>query len=139
MNTKLTGLAPAPYILLARSFLVILGCISVWWGATGFPVYWQDSSLYLMASKIIAGDKFKLETLSQQLPVIDNIKGAVYCRPHALRSAAIIRLRMLEVTASADNPEHLNEQRKSLSDLIRSSLSCAPADPFLWLALYSME
>ena len=26
-----------------------------------------------------------------------------------------------------------------MGDVIRSSLSCAPADPFLWLALYSVE
>src|ERR1019366_8525833 len=28
---------------------------------------------------------------------------------------------------------------KSLGNVIRSSLSCVPADPFLWLALYSVE
>ena len=71
--------------------------------------------------------------------MIDSIKKSAYCRPAALRSAAIIQLRMLEVAASANDRQHLDEQFKSLGNVIRSSLSCAPADPFLWLALYSVE
>ena len=92
-----------------------------------------------IARQIIAGDPFKVETLAQQLPIIDSIKSSAYCRPAALRSAAIIQLRMLEVSASANDRQHLDEQFKSLGNVIRSSLSCAPADPFLWLALYSVE
>jgi hypothetical protein len=139
MNTKLTSLVTAPYILLARSFVVILGCIAVWWGIIGFPIFWQDSSIERIATQIIAGNPFKVETLTQQLPIIDSIKSSAYCRPAALRSATIIQLRMLEVAASANDRQHLDEYLKSLGNAIRSSLSCAPADPFLWLALYSVE
>jgi hypothetical protein len=139
MNAKLTSLVTAPYILLARSFVVIMACIAVWWGIIGFPVFWRDSSIERIATQIIAGDPFKVETLSQQLPIIDSIKSSAYCRPAAVRSAAIIQLRMLEVAASANDRQHLDEHFKSLGNMIRSSLSCAPADPFLWLALYSAE
>ena len=139
MNTKLTSLVTAPYILLARSFVVILGCIAVWWGIIGFPIFWQDSSIERIATQIIAGNPFKVETLTQQLPIIDSIKSSAYCRPAALRSATIIQLRMLEVAASANDRQHLDEYLKSLGNAIRSSLSCTPADPFLWLALYSVE
>jgi hypothetical protein len=139
MNTKLTSLVTAPYIILVRGFVVILGCIAVWWGIIGFPVYWRDSSIYRIAIQIIAGDPFKIETLAQQLPMIDSIKKSTYCRPYALRSAAIIQLRMSEVEASKNDRQHLNEHLKSLANVIRSSLSCAPADPFLWLALYWVE
>jgi hypothetical protein len=139
MNTKLTSLVSAPYIPMARSFVVILGCTAVWWGIIGFPVYWQDSSTERIASQIIAGDPFKVETLAQQLPMIESIKRSTYCRPAALRSATIIQLRMLEVAASANDRQHLDEHLKSFGNVIRSSLSCAPADPFLWLALYSVE
>jgi len=138
MITKLTSLVTTNYILLARSFFVILGCIAVWWGVIGFQVFWRDSSIEQMATRIIAGDTFKIETLTQQLPTIDSIKRSAYCHPAALRSAAIIRLRMVEVAASAKDRAH-DEDLKSLGDVIRSSLSCAPADPFLWLALYWVE
>ena len=133
-NTLVTG----PYILLARSFVIILGCIGVAWGIVEIPVFWQDSSIERIATRIIAGDTFKVETLAQQLPITASIKSAS-CRPAALRSAAIIELRMMEIAGSANNRQNLDHQYKSLVDVIRRSLSCAPADPFLWLALYSVE
>ena len=134
-NTLVTG----PYILLARSFVIILGCIGVAWGIVEIPVFWQNSSIERIATQIIAGNTFKVETLAQQLPITEGIKKAALCRPAALRSAAIIELRMMEIAALANNRQNLVDQHKSLVDVIRSSLSCAPADPFLWLALYSVE
>ena len=129
-------LVTAPFILLARGFVIILGCIGVAWGIVEIPVFWQDSSIERIATQIIAGDTFKVETLAQQLPITASIKSAS-CRPAALRSAAIIELRMMEI--AANNRQKLDHQYKSLVDVIRRSLSCAPADPFLWLALYSVE
>ena len=131
-------LVTAPFILLARGFVIILGCIGVAWGIVEIPVFWQDSSIERIATQIIAGDTFKVETLAQQLPITASIKSAS-CRPAALRSAAIIELRMMEIAGSANNRQKLDHQYKSLVDVIRRSLSCAPADPFLWLALYSVE
>jgi hypothetical protein len=138
MSTKLAGLATTHYILLARGFIVILGCIAVWWGVFEFSAFWQASSTERIADRIIAGDPFKVEILDRQLPTINSIESSAYCYPSALRSAAIVRLRMVEAAASAnDNDrEYLDEHSKSLGSVIRSSLSCAPADPFLWLALW---
>lgn len=136
---KLTSLGTANFILLARSLVVILGCAAVWWGIVGFPVFWQVSSTERIANQVIAGDPFKIEILVRQLPIIDSIEKSAYCRPAALRSAAIIQLRMVEVAAPTNDREHVDEHVKSLGNVIRSSLSCAPADPFLWLVLYWVE
>jgi hypothetical protein len=59
----------------------------------------------------------------------------VSCHPAALRGAAIIRLRIFE--RLKDSQERSAEQPK-VAEVIRNSLSCAPADAFLWLALYSV-
>jgi hypothetical protein len=136
MNEKPTDPISGPYILLARVLFVVFGCFAVWWGAIEFPAFWRDFVIERIATQIIAGDQFKSETLTAQSPALDNIVHAAYCRPAALRSAAIIKLRMFEVAAAANDQkdEHFN----SLDKVIRSSLSCAPADPFLWLALYSV-
>jgi hypothetical protein len=139
MNIKLNNLVTAHYALLARSFVIALGCIAVWWGISELPLFWQDSTIEKIATQIIAGDPFKIETLAQQLPIIDSIEKSAFCRPAALRSAAIIRLRMLEMARSDKDGQRSDEQSKSVANLIRSSLSCAPADPFLWLALYLVE
>ena len=103
-NTLVTG----PYILLARSFVIILGCIGVAWGIVEIPVFWQDSSIERIATQIIAGNTFKVETLAQQLPITESIKKSAFCRPAALRSAAIIELRMMEIAALANNRQNLD-------------------------------
>jgi hypothetical protein len=135
--TNLTGRMNALH-LVVHSFFVILGCIAVWWGIMQLRVYWRDYSIERIGSRILAGDPYKVETLAQQIPTIDRIKQSAYCRPAALRSTAIIQLRMLEVAASPDDYQYFAERQRS-TNLIRRSLSCLPADPFLWLALYSVE
>jgi hypothetical protein len=138
MSAKLINQTLA-YDLIARCFLIIIGCIAAWWGIVGFSVFWEQSSTERIASRVIAGEPFKGATLARQLPTIESIERAAYCRPSALRSAAIIRLRMVEVAASANDHKHADEDVKSLGNVIRNSLSCSPADPFLWLVLYWVE
>jgi hypothetical protein len=139
MSKKLAYLLTAHYIFIGRSFVFILGCIAIVWGIIVLPVFWQESSTERIAGLVIAGDPFKPEILAQQLPIIDRIESSGHCRPAALRSAAIIRLRMAETEMSKNGREQIGGHLKSLSSVFRSSLSCAPADPFLWLVLYWVE
>ena len=139
MSKKLANLLTAHYIFLGRSFVVILGCIAIVWGIIVLPVFWQESSTERIAGLVIAGDPFRPEILARQLPNIDRIERSGHCRPAALRSAAIIRLRMAETEMSKNGREQIGGHLKSLSSVFRSSLSCAPADPFLWLVLYWVE
>jgi hypothetical protein len=137
MSMKAENLIRAQY--LARGFLVILGCSAVWWGIVVFPRFWQESSIERIAGHIIAGEQYKTELLARQLPSTDRIKGAAYCRPAAIRSAAIFELRLFEVASSAIDKKPSKVDFKALDEVIRSSLSCSPADPFLWLVLYRLE
>jgi hypothetical protein len=75
---------------------VILGGSAIWWGIVEFPVVWRESSTERIADRIIAGEPFKAEILTRQFPLIASIETSAYCRPAALRSAAIIQLRMVE-------------------------------------------
>lgn len=124
---------------IARGFLILLGLGAVGWGIIVFPRFWRESTIEHIASHIIAGEQYKTELLTAQLPVVERIKGAAYCRPAALRSAAIFELRLFEVAVSANDLKHSTVDSKALDDVIRSSLSCSPADPFLWLVLYRVE
>ena len=138
MGSNLTDLVTARYILLTRIFIVVLGCIAVWFGIIGFSISWRESSIERIADRIIAGDPFKNDILVQQLPIMADIRSSAYCHPAALRSAAIIQLRMFEVGASTTGRSRV-EELESLRSEIRNSLFCSPADPFLWLALYRLE
>ena len=46
---------------------------------------------------------------------------------------------MVEAAASANVHKDFDEYLKSLDKVILSSLSCLPADPFLWVVLYWVE
>jgi hypothetical protein len=127
------------YMRLTRSCIIVFGCFAVWWGIIELPIVWRQSSVERIAKEIIAGEAFRNATLANQLPIIDSIQRSTYCRSTALRSAVIIQLRMFEMAARTNDRDHLDKDSTSLIEAIHSSLSCLPADPFMWLALYYVE
>jgi hypothetical protein len=54
--------------LLARSFVIVVGCLAVSWGVVEFPVFWQESSLERVGDRIIAGAPFKPEIIASRAP-----------------------------------------------------------------------
>lgn len=120
-----------------RSILAIFAFVAIVWGLDAFPIFWRASPIEHIAGRIIAGDPFRPEILAQQTGVMDSIRISDYCQPGAIRSVAIIELRILEAARASGSRD--SERLSSLRDIIRHSLMCAPADPFLWLVLYQLE
>jgi hypothetical protein len=120
-------------IPMVRCVLFIFGLSALSWGIAGLYAFEQQSSIERIAHRVILGEPFNTTLLRRQIPIIEGIENATWCRQPALRSAAIIRLRMVE----AGRPT--SEDLRSLDNTIRSSLSCLPADPFLWLVLFWVE
>lgn len=139
MTIKLSSRVTACYIIFVRSFIVVTGCIAIWWGISVFHIFFQESSIQRIADRIVAGDPFKADIIYKQLPIIRAADISTYCRPPILHAAAIMRLRMVEDTAFASDTTPYYERLKSLGNVVRSSLSCSPADPFLWIVLFWVE
>ena len=72
--------------------------------------------------------------LAKQLSVAERIDKSAYCRPSVTRSAAIIRLRLLE-QRSPESSSALSDAQ-DLQASIKKSLACAPSNPFFWTVLY---
>jgi hypothetical protein len=123
-------------LLLARTALLGLGLIAFLWGILEFPLFWQAASSENVAHRILDGDPFKTEALKRQLLSLQEINSKTDCRQRALQSAAVIQLRLTESALSANGSADPEENLTQLTDAIKKSLSCSPADPFLWLALY---
>ena len=136
MISKAVNWNAARYIVLTRSFVVAFGCVAIYWGLIELPIFIRETPTQRIASRIIAEQPFKAETLSRQLTILEDIGKSGYCRPVALRSAAIFHIRVMDLAASEPDRQHLDELVKSMSNSVRRSLSCSPADPFLWLVLY---
>ena len=124
-------------IYLTRSLFFIFGCVGIWWGVAVLPVFWHQNSAERVAQRVIAGDSFKPEVLSEQTAALARSEKVDFCRPAALQSAAIIQLRIAERASggSLKNTGQLN----LLDSAVRRSLSCAPADSFLWLILFATQ
>lgn len=139
MSNKLSYPTNSCYGMLFRTSVIIFGCVAVGWGLMIFPVFWHASLPERTAERVIAGEPFKIEVLTKQIPTMESVEKSKYCYPADIRSAAIIRLRIVEAMISAGEQDKVDAQMKSLGTSIVKSLSCLPADPFLWLALYSRE
>jgi len=133
------GRSVARNVVLTRIFVAAVGCTAVMWGLVTFPIFWRQSTLERTAQWIIKGASYKLEALAGVIPAIEAIEKTTFCAPTALRSAAIIRLRMAELAQSGNAEEKSDTQINAAANSVRDSLSCSPADSFLWLALYWLD
>jgi hypothetical protein len=135
--TRRTLLYATSSIFVIRGIVAIFSGVAILWGFIVGPTFWRDASIERVADRIIAGDLFKPEILAKQIGVIDRIVNSNFSQPRAIRASVIIELRMIETSNPAKAPD--NERLNSLQTIIRRSLSCAPADSFLWLVLYQLE
>jgi hypothetical protein len=71
--------------------------------------------------------------------VLQSVEESEYCLPSALRSAAVIRLWLLEEAISSGIRNLIDCEMSSFGTSIRRSLSCLPADPILWVVLFWQE
>jgi hypothetical protein len=123
------------FAAVSRGVLMSIGVFSVWWGMSTFPVFWRDARLDHTADSIINGEPFKREILQTLLAESDSAERA-WARLEALRSAAILRLSLAEQAILAEKSKPPGPIIDQLDASVRRALSAAPADPFLWLALF---
>ena len=121
-----------------RACAIALGLIGMGWGISDLSNLRQEAISSNIATRILAGDPFKSNILLNQVSLVEQAQQTEGCRPLEVRSAAIIRLRIAELSNDpglAPGPV----RTKVAVEAIRNSLACSPADPFLWLVLYALE
>jgi hypothetical protein len=126
------------WTLSLRVSAVVIGLIGIVWGVLELPALRQESTIRKIAERVLAGDAFKPEILLKQASLVEPTQSPELCRPLTVRSAAIIRLRIAEISDNSGLPPALVRSNLAV-DAIRNSLACLPADPFLWLALFALE
>jgi hypothetical protein len=125
--------------VLVRLFIGLLGGSAIIWGIATLPVFWRQESLERVAHRIVDRDVFKPHALEALLPEVESVSQAKACQPGALRSAAIIRMRLAEEAMAEGERQVIDERLTSLQAVVRRSLTCMPADPFLWMVLAWVE
>ena len=121
-----------------RACAIALGLIGMGWGISDWGNLRREALSSNIATRILAGDPFKSTILLNQASLLEQAQATERCRPLEARSAAIIRLRIAEL--SNDPALTAGPVRTKMAvEAIRHSLACSPADPFLWLVLYALE
>lgn len=116
--------------------MLSLGATGLLFGYYVGPMAWQQRSLDRISHRILAGDRFEPEILLAALSKSGPIETASLCNPVASRAVVVIRLRLLEDAIASSNRAELDGNLDSFRTATVRSLNCAPADPFLWFALY---
>jgi hypothetical protein len=119
-------------VSIIRGLLVALGLLAALWGASNFRSFWYRSSDDRLATRILSGEVFKDANL---LRTVEENRDRFRCDVAALHALAIMHLRNLEIAIAANIRDNISAAQITMHDAIVASLSCAPADPFLWLVL----
>jgi len=124
---------------LVRPILVAVGALAMIWGIVEFPAFWRSQPFDAVAQDVVGRIPYSASALGELLPVIDRIEAEPGCEPRALHGAAVVLLRMMEDGFAPDELSRLDDRINAADRAARHSLACAPADPFLWIVLFSIE
>jgi hypothetical protein len=118
-----------------RFLALFVGLAAVAWGGAVLPVFWRQSALDALALGIVDRNAYKPAALASMTSDVETVERDPYCRPEALRGAAVVRLRLAEDALGNGERERIDDDLQRLDKTIRASLACSPADPFLWMIL----
>ena len=124
---------------LVRIATAVCGGVAIAWGAWTLPIFWRSAPLAQTAASVIRHIPYQSEKLQALLPAIDAFEQEAGCEPHALHDAAVIKLRLMEDAYRPEQVTKLSGRLDAVDKAIQRSLGCSPADPFLWLVLYSVK
>jgi hypothetical protein len=136
--SRLRTIIAVPYHFFVRVFIIVLGAAAFAWALVMMPAFQQQASIERIARHIIRGETYSSDFLERRIADVKAADNAFDCHPIASWSAAIIRTRMAENVRRARKPIEA-KQITDLDNSIRRSISCSPAEPFLWLVLYWAE
>jgi hypothetical protein len=120
-----------------RGFACFFGLGAVAWAVFALPALWQQIPLNGIAADYVQGHTFPIRSLAEEAQQIKPLAQSPLCNPATLHDIVILRLAILEETATAE--PLMGSTRAGLYEAARNSLSCAPADPLVWLTLFWLD
>jgi hypothetical protein len=122
-----------------RLFVALLGIAAIGWGIILVSAGASEATIDGVARRIILGEVFNPATTRGFERLAEAAERDSPCRPNAVRSAAIIRVRLAQDAIAVTDRQSIDRNMTALRSTIRRSLSCSPDDPFLWFVLYWVE
>jgi hypothetical protein len=124
---------------LTRVVICLLGIAAIAWGVFELPLFWQEATPRLVASKLLQGETFKTQLLLSQAQLAEDADRQPFCDPSRLRSLVALRLFILNESIAAANQTLIASSYEPVYNAARKALTCAPTDSFLWLTLFWLD
>jgi hypothetical protein len=122
----------------ARWIVALAGTLAMAWAIAVFPTFSSEMVIVDVAKAVAAGEAFRPEVLAAVDAQSDHSDGQSV-RSLILGKAAIIRLRLAEDAIRVGDSKQIDRRLGSLSTILDTALSNAPADSFLWLARFWVD
>jgi hypothetical protein len=130
------GGAPLAGAWAVRCCLAAVALGSIAWGVFCFPIFADQVRLDSAKDALLREIPLSDAELVELEPLLERAASRSYCVPAVDRSAAIVRLRLLDNAFIAGQGELIDTKMADLNSAIVRSLGCAPSDPYLWLVLF---
>lgn len=124
--------------VMLRIIAAVIGAVGLAWGILTLPTSWNEFPVNQIADSVVRGETFPLNILETQIATARQESDAGYCKPAIAHSAAILQLAILNQSFDASSSSVDEDLEKARQSVI-SGLSCAPADSYLWFALFQIE
>ncbi|MGY4234686.1 hypothetical protein ACVIIW_003633 [Bradyrhizobium sp. USDA 4449] len=123
----------------ARLCLAFIAVFAIAWGVIFCPIADSRAEADRVARRIVLGEVFKPSAMKKFGLLAEDAEREPSCVSSAIRSAAIIRIRLLEDAMANADRAGADAAVGTLQSTIQRSLSCSPHDPFLWFVLYWLK
>ena len=141
MATKLSRAAPRrPAEVVVRITMLFIGFFAVTWGGWSLPIFKAQASPVFVAGKILQGDSYKMPRLLLTARETEALVASyTFCNPVALHSLTAIRLDIFKNTIGGGDQNSFDSSYDALYAAARQTLTCSPADSFVWLTLFWID
>lgn len=122
-----------------RVCVFICGCFALAWSVYSFTLFAREAPLENVVRRIIAREAFRNDVIASFEKEGSQQRPNEWQRAAGLFSRAVIDVRLVEKAFERGDLKHLDDLLLRSEVSIRSSLSVAPADPFLWAVYFWIE
>jgi hypothetical protein len=123
----------------ARAVFALAALVGLAWGLGTFATTRPISQLDRAGARILAGESFNAQQMDAFGLLADQALAQPVCRATAMQSAAIVRLRLVELAIESSDRTQYAKRFGALEQGVRYALECAPTASFLWFLLYWVE
>jgi hypothetical protein len=141
MATKVSRAVPRrPAEVIIKIALSLFGVFAVAWGGWSLPVFHAQASPQFVAAKLLQGDSYKMPRLLLTERQAEAVAARYpFCNPAALHNLTAIRLGIIKDSIGGSDPSLLESSYDASYAAARQTLTCSPADSFVWLTLFWID